>query len=63
MVKIDEVKRDRRKNIVMSIRTTEEISKFMKEHDISPSLVFHKAIGEMIEEINGQKLEIGEEND
>jgi len=54
MVKIEEVKRDRRKNIVMSIRTTEEISEFMKKHDISPSLVFHKAIEEMM---------VGEEED
>ena len=50
MVKLDEVKRDK-KNVIMSIRTTEEISEFMKEHDISPSLVFHKAI----EELRGRK--------
>ena len=50
MVNIDEVKRDRKKNIVMSIRTTQEISDFMKEHDIAPSLVFHKAIGELMGE-------------
>lgn len=49
MVKINEVKRDRRKNIVMSIRTTEEISKWMKKHDVSPSLVFHRAVGELME--------------
>ena len=51
MVNIDEVKRDRRKKIVMSIRTTEEISEFMKEHDISPSRVFHKAVEEMMGEV------------
>ncbi len=49
MVKIEEVKRDKRKNVIMSIRTTEEISDFMKNHDISPSLVFHRAIEELIE--------------
>jgi len=49
MVKIEEVKRDRKKSVIMSIRTTEEISKFMKKHDISPSLVFHKAVGEMMD--------------
>lgn len=48
MVKINEVKRDRKKSVVMSIRTTPEISEFMKEKDISPSLVFHKAIGELM---------------
>lgn len=53
MVSVDEVKRDRRKKIVMSIRTTEEISEFMKEHDISPSLVFHKAVEEMMDDVNG----------
>jgi hypothetical protein len=42
MVEIEEVKRDRIKKIVMSIRTTEEISEFMKKNGISPSLVFHK---------------------
>jgi len=50
MVKIEEVKRDRKKSVIMSIRTTEEISKFMKKHDISPSLVFHKAVEEMMGE-------------
>jgi hypothetical protein len=43
MVNLKDVKRDR-KNVVMSIRTTEEISRFMKKHGISPSLVFHRAI-------------------
>jgi hypothetical protein len=43
MVNLKDVKRDR-KNVVMSIRTTEEISEFMKKQDISPSLVFHRAI-------------------
>ena len=51
MVKIDDVKRNNKKSIIMSIRTTEEISKFMKEQDISPSLVFHKAIEKLIEEV------------
>ena len=49
MININDVKRDRKKNVIMSIRTTEEISQFMKEHDISPSLVFHKAIEELKE--------------
>ena len=48
MVKIEEVKRDRKKNVIMSIRTTEEISKWMKENDVSPSLVFHRAVEEMM---------------
>ena len=50
MVKIEEVKRDTKKNVIMSIRTTEDISKFMKKQDISPSLVFHKAIEELMDE-------------
>ena len=49
MVKIEEVKRDK-KNVIMSIRTTEEISKFMKKKDISPSLVFHKTIEELMKD-------------
>jgi len=51
MVSIDEVKRDKRKKIVMSIRTTEEISEFMKDHEISPSLVFHKAMEKLMDEV------------
>jgi hypothetical protein len=43
MVNLKDVKRDK-KNVVMSIRTTEEISRFMKENGISPSLVFHRAV-------------------
>ena len=54
MININDVKRDRKKNVIMSIRTTEEISEFMKEHDISPSLVFHKAIEEL-KERHGEK--------
>ena len=57
MVKLEEVKRDRTKKVVMSIRTTEEISKFMKQHDVSPSRVFEKAI----EEIMGEKKRRGDE--
>jgi len=52
-MEIDEVKRDKRKKIVMSIRTTEEISEFMKKHDISPSLVFEKAIERLMDEGEG----------
>jgi uncharacterized protein (DUF302 family) len=54
-MEIEDVKRDRRKKVVMSIRTTEEISEFMKEHDISPSRVFEKAIEGLIEEVEGKE--------
>ena len=42
------------KHFDMSIRTTEEISKWMKENDVSPSLVFHKAVEEMMGGNDGQ---------
>jgi hypothetical protein len=50
------LKKDR-KNVVMSIRTTEEISRFMKKNGISPSLVFHRAIEGVMEEVGeGMKV-------
>jgi len=35
------------KTIVISIRTTEEISKWMAKNKVMPSKVFHKAIEEL----------------
>lgn len=48
---IDDFKRqESNKEIVMSIRTTKEISQFMKKNNISPSSIFHKTIEELIKQ-------------
>lgn len=47
---IEEVKRKPKKNILLSVRTTEEIVEFMKEHNTTISLVFHKAMEELMNE-------------
>jgi len=36
------------KTVRMQIRTSPKISKWMKENDISPSLVFEKAVEELM---------------
>lgn len=36
------------KSVRMQIRTTPKISKWMKKHKVSPSLVFEKAIEELM---------------
>ena len=46
-MKINEVKKNPNKEIVISIRITPELSKWMNQNDIMPSKVFHKAIEEL----------------
>lgn len=55
MVELKDVQRKEEKEIVMSIRTTKEISDFMKKHNIAPSLVFHKAIAELMEKMKEER--------
>ena len=43
-MKIEEVQRDNRKEVVMTIRTTKQNSEWMKKNKISPSLFFEKAL-------------------
>jgi len=56
-MELKDVQNHRKKQKVMVIRTTKEISEWMKRHKISPTLVFHKAI----EELN-EKMEKGNKN-
>jgi len=46
-MELKEVQNNHRKDKVMVIRTTKEISEWMKKYKISPTLVFHKAIEEL----------------
>ena len=45
-----EIKEIQKKNkdVVITVRTTKEKSEFMKDKNISPSLVFNKALDEVI---------------
>ena len=47
-MEIEEVKSKPSKEIIMSIRTTKEISNWMRNKDVRPSLVFDKAIKELM---------------
>ena len=49
-MKLEEVQSDKRKDIIMTIRTTREKSKWMKEHNVSPSLLFDKSLEELMEQ-------------
>tara|TARA_Y100000031_G_scaffold78943_1_gene86906 strand:+ start:70 stop:264 length:195 start_codon:yes stop_codon:yes gene_type:complete len=45
------------KSVRMQIRTTPKISKWMKEHEISPSLVFDQAVEELMKKEKEEKDE------
>ena len=53
-MKIEDVQR-KKKNIVMAIRLTQEDSLFMKEHKISPTLVFENAIEELKKKVQEER--------
>jgi len=55
MVKLEEVQNNKKKDIIMTIRTTKEDSQWMKEHKISPSLLFEKALEELKEKVRAKK--------
>lgn len=48
-LKLEEVKRNGKKSVIISVRTTKENSEWMKEHEISPTLLFNKAVEELRE--------------
>lgn len=50
-MKIEDVKTNAkpRKTINISVRTFPKYSKFMKEHTISPTALFNKAVEELME--------------
>jgi hypothetical protein len=54
-IDLDKVKKknpEGMKSVRMQIRTTPKISKWMKKHNISPSLVFERAVEALIEKEN-----------
>lgn len=57
---IDKVKRTRKqdKKIVVSIRITQEQSKWMSDNEVSPTKLFTEALNELIETENGNRREI-----
>lgn len=48
-MEIEDVKKVQKKEIVMTIRTTKEKSEWMRKHNISPSMLFDKALEELME--------------
>ena len=50
-MKLEEVQNNNKKDVIMTIRTTRENSKWMKEHGVSPSLLFDKALEELKERV------------
>ncbi|MBU0467190.1 MAG: hypothetical protein KKD94_05545 [Nanoarchaeota archaeon] len=54
-MKINEIQRKERKSVVLTFRITLEQSKWMKEKNISPSLLFNKALQEIKGELNPSK--------
>ncbi len=46
-MELKEVQKRKRKSVRISIRTTEENSKFMNKHNLAPNAVFEKALEEL----------------
>ena len=47
-MKIEDVKRKKRKGLIISIRISKEESDFMKKKDISPGAVLRMALSELM---------------
>ena len=55
MVKVEDIrKKGINKDVIMSIRTTKDVSKWMKEQEISPTLLFNKAVEELMDEVRSE---------
>jgi hypothetical protein len=54
-MELEEVQNGKRKDVIMTIRTTRENSKWMKDNKISPSLLFDKALEELKERVEKEK--------
>jgi len=53
-MELKEVKRET-KNVTMTIRTSKAKSEWMKKNDISPALLFNKALEELMENMGSKK--------
>ena len=50
-MELKEVQNNKRKEVIMTIRTTKENSKWMADNKISPSLLFDKALEELKQKV------------
>lgn len=48
-MKIEQVKKEERKNVTISVRTFQSYAKFMKEKGLSPTKIFNEAVKELKE--------------
>ncbi|HEC66143.1 MAG TPA: hypothetical protein ENI23_12690 [bacterium] len=61
-MEIKDMKKKQRRKVAMSIRTTQEISKWMKENDVSPTTLFHEAATELMEKTKQSKKKGKQDN-
>ncbi len=54
-MEIKDIKKKQTRKVTMSIRTTSEISKWMKENSISPTALFHEAAMELMDKTKRSK--------
>ena len=54
-MELKEVQNNKRKEVIMTIRTTKENSKWMVENKVSPSLLFDKALEELKQKVEKEK--------
>ena len=55
-MKIEDVQRDDKKDIVITIRTTKQNSEWMKKNNISPSMFFDRALLEFQQKLAEEGL-------
>jgi hypothetical protein len=56
-MELEEVQKDTKKDVILTIRTTRKNSKWMKDYNVSPSLLFEKALEELIEKTKKEEKE------
>lgn len=54
-MEIHDVKKLKRKDIIMTIRTSKDKFLWMKKHEISPSLLFDKALEELMKKLEKEE--------
>lgn len=50
-MRIEHLKRSKTSRVVISVSTTKEKSKFMKDHNLSPTAIFNEKVDEIIKSI------------
>lgn len=56
-MELEEVQKDTKKDVILTIRTNRKNSKWMKDYNVSPSLLFEKALEELIEKTKKEEKE------